>query len=124
MYKNAVRNKWRWLSRRGPCSVEDLWDLSLVDLDSLYKAMNRQIKEMSEDSLLVKASRENETLQAQRAIVKDIVETKLAEADARKNETLKASLRQRLLGIKAEKQNEEYSKMDMDELDAQIEALS
>jgi len=124
MYKNAVRNKWRWLSRRGPCSVEDLWDLSLVDLDSLYKAMNRQIKEMSEDSLLVKASRENETLQAQRAIVKDIVETKLAEAEERESAALKASLKQRLLGIKAEKQNEEYSKMDMDELDAQIEALS
>ena len=51
IFEYAVRNKVRF-PFKGMISVEDLWDLSLTNLDSIYKTLNKQIKQNDEESLL------------------------------------------------------------------------
>lgn len=40
IFEFATRNKVRF-SFKGLISVEDLWDLSLTNLDSIYKELNK-----------------------------------------------------------------------------------
>ena len=81
IFEYATRNKVRF-PFKGMISVEDLWDLSLANLDSIYKTLNKQVKQSEEESLLsTKASVDTE-LEVQIAIVKHIVSVKLTEKEA------------------------------------------
>lgn len=43
LFETATRNKMRF-PFRGMISVEDLWDLSLTNLDSVFKTLNAEAK--------------------------------------------------------------------------------
>ena len=45
---------------RGMINVIDLWDLSLTNLDSVFKALNAEAKKHEEESLLNAKSKEDE----------------------------------------------------------------
>lgn len=51
LFELATRNKMRF-PFRGMISVEDLWDLSLTNLDSVFKILNAEAKKSEEESLL------------------------------------------------------------------------
>src|SRR5574343_149516 len=106
MFEKAVRMKLRW-NYKGVCTVEDLWDLPLKSLDSIFKELNAKHKTQKEESLLSNKSSEDKTLELQIAIVRHIVEVKLAEKEAREQRAEKAEKKQRLLEIIAKKQDEE-----------------
>ena len=78
MFENATRTKMRF-PFKGMISVEDLWDLSVKDLDTIFKTLNAQVKKSQEESLLVTKTEEDEVLSTQIEIVKYIVAVKLAE---------------------------------------------
>ena len=82
MFEVATREKMRF-PFKGMISVEDLWDLSVQNLDKVFKALNYQRKEAQEESLLNVKSSEDEVLDTQIAIVKYIVGVKLEEQAAR-----------------------------------------
>ena len=44
IFEKASRLQLRFASTKGSLSVEDLWGLSLESLDTLAKAVNKQIK--------------------------------------------------------------------------------
>ena len=47
LFETATRNKMRF-PFRGMISVEDLWDLSLTNLDSVFKTLNAEAKKSEE----------------------------------------------------------------------------
>ena len=49
----ATRKKLRF-SYKGSISTEDLWDLSLEELDRIFKGLNAKVKQSQEESLLEK----------------------------------------------------------------------
>lgn len=51
IFEAATKEKYRF-PFKGMISVEDLWDLKLQDLDSVFKALNKQKKQNDEESLL------------------------------------------------------------------------
>lgn len=51
MFEIATRTKMRF-PFKGMISVEDLWDLSVQNLDKVFKTLNSQRKEAQEESLL------------------------------------------------------------------------
>jgi len=104
-------------------SVEDLWDLSLENLDAIFKSLNSQVKESKEDSLLKVKSEANETLDTMIEIVKHIVSVKLAENEARAKIREKREQKQKILSILSEKQDEELHNKSVEELSAMLDTL-
>lgn len=122
IFEKASRLKLRF-AHKGLCSVEDLWDLSLSALDSIYKGLNAQLKQQSEESLLATKSAADEVLSLQIEIVKHIFEVKQAEQLARQSAADKAAQKQKLLGIIAEKQETELRSMSVEDLTKMVESL-
>ena len=123
LFETATRNKMRF-PFRGMISVEDLWDLSLTNLDSVFKTLNAEAKKSEEESLLETKSKENEELSNKIEIVKYIVNIKLEEKKARENARKSAEMKQRLLEIKAKRQDAALENMSDEDLDKMLSELN
>ena len=122
IFEFASRNKVRF-PFKGMISVEDLWDLSLTNLDSIYKTLNKQVKQSEEESLLsTKASVDTE-LEVQIAIVKHIVSVKLAEREAAEKAFAKKAQKQKIMSIIATKQDEALQNSSIDDLKKMLDEL-
>jgi len=122
MFEEAVKLKVRF-NYKGQCSVEDLWDLSVEELDMIFKELNVRLKEQKEESLLEKKTQADKILELQVNIVKYIVKVKLEEQKARENEMLKTARKQKLLGVIAEKQDAKLHDMTIEDLNKLVEDL-
>jgi len=122
LFEKASRAKFRY-PFKGSVSTEDLWDMSVEELDSVYKTLNKQVKVANEESLLSVKKSEDETLASQIEIVKHIVTIKLAEAEDRKNAKAKSEQKQKLFAILAQKQDAELQGKTTAEIQAMIDAL-
>ena len=119
MFQEATRMKLRF-PFRGQATVEDLWDLDVQDLDSLYKVLSRQMRESNEESLLEDRSQGDRELELKVSIVKHIVKVKLAEREAREQRVAQAARKQKILSIIEEKQDAALYNMPLDELHALV----
>lgn len=122
IFEYATRNKVRF-SFRGLISVEDLWDLSLTNLDLIYKELNKQLKHTEEESLLNIKTQEDELLNVQIEIVKHIVSVKLAEKEAREKTSAKKAQKQKIMSIIAAKQDEALQNSSIDDLQKMLDEL-
>ena len=123
LFETATRNKMRF-PFRGMISVEDLWDLSLTNLDSVFKTLNAEAKKSEEESLLETKSKENEELSNKIEIVKYIVNIKLEEKKTRENARKNAEMKPRLLEIKAKRQDAALENMSDEDLDKMLAELN
>ena len=115
IFEYAVRNKVRF-PFRGLISVEDLWDLSLANLDSIYKSLNKQAKQSDEESLLSTKTDVDAELEIKINIVKYIVSTKLEERKARENDTMKKIQKQKIMSAIAAKEDEVLQNSSIEDL--------
>lgn len=122
IFEYAVRNKVRF-PFRGNISVEDLWDLSLTNLDSIYKTLNKQVKQSEEESLLATKSSVDKELEVQIDIVKYIVSVKLAEQETREKESAKKCRKQKIMSIIAAKQDEALQNSSVEDLQKMLDEL-
>lgn len=124
IFEYATREKLRF-PFRGEISVEDLWDLSLTNLDKVYKALNAQAKQNNEASLIsssVKTAEESR-LDAKIEIVRYIFAVKDNEAKARRQEVEKAEKKQKIMSIIARKQDEALESMSAEDLQKMLDEL-
>lgn len=123
LFESATRSKMRF-PFKGMISVEDLWDLSLTNLDSVFKTLNAEAKKSEEESLLNTKSKEDEEVSNKIEIVKYIVSVKLDEKKKREDAKKNAEMRQRLLEIKAKRQDAALENMSDEDLDKALAELS
>lgn len=122
IFEYATRNKVRF-PYKGMISVEDLWDLSVTELDKIFKTLNAQVKQAQEESLLADKTEADELLNIQIEIVRHIVEDKLADAEVlRKAAEVKAQ-KQKIMAIISRKQDENLENMSVDDLTAMLKEL-
>lgn len=123
LFEKAVRKKLRF-PFKGMVTVEDLWDLSVEELDKIYKKLNSQLKAREEESLLDAKSAKDEELELKVNILKYIVETKLEEKEKRKKQAEIARKKQKIMEImesKKEEQLKDKSLEDLQEMMAELE---
>ena len=123
IFEYAVRNKVRF-PFKGVISVEDLWDLSVTNLDSIYKTLNKQVKQSEEESLLTTKTSVDTELEIQIAIVKYIVSVKLEEQDAREKAAAKKAQKQKIMSIIATKEDEALQNSSVDDLRKMLDELN
>lgn len=122
MFEKASRLKLRF-NYKGVCGVEDLWDISLTGLDSIYKQLNNELKQAKEESLLEVRTPADELLALKVDIVKYIFTQKQQEKKDRENALVKADKKRKLLNIIAEKQDSELRNMSIDDLNKLADEL-
>lgn len=115
IFMYATRNKLRF-PFKGMISVEDLWDLKLEDLDSIYKILNKEASKAQEESLLAVKNAEDERTHIKIDIIKYIVSVKQDEAKARSMEAEKSTKRQKIMSILAAKEDAALENMSEEEL--------
>ena len=123
MFEIATRTKMRF-PYKGQISVEDLWDLSVKDLDNIFKTLNAYAKKSQEESLLATKTKEDEVVSVQIEIVKHIVNTKLAEAETAKQSKALKEKKQKIMEIMSAKQDEALHNMSVDELQEMLNSLN
>lgn len=122
IFEQATRKKFRF-PFKGVCTVEDLWDLKLTDLDSIFKALNAQVKQSKEESLLAVKSEEDTVLENKIAIVRYIVSVKQAEAVERLAARDRKVQAEKIKALLAKKDDEALESKSTDELKKMLEEL-
>lgn len=122
MFEYAARNKLRF-PYKGMITAEDLWDLNVRELDTIFKTLNAQVKKAQEESLLETKSKEDEVLSVQIDIVKHIVRIKQDEEAARLFAKERKEKKQKLMELINAKQDEDLHSKSIDELKAMLAEL-
>jgi len=122
LFETAVRTKMRF-PFRGLVSVEDLYDLSVENLDTVFKTLNSQVKRVKEESLLDRQTQEDKVLTMQIEIVKYIVKVKLEEQESRLKAQDQRAKQQKILGILSSKQDEALQNKSIEELTKMLDEL-
>lgn len=122
IFEYATRNKVRF-PFKGMISVEDLWDLSLTNLDSIYKTLNKQVKQSEEESLLSTSANVDTELEVKIAIIKHIVSVKLTEKENAEKAAAKKAQKQKIMSIIATKENEALQNSSIEELNKMLDEL-
>ena len=129
MFEKASRLKLRFDTVQGLVSVEDLWDIPLVNhrgkanLDDIAKYLYKQLKDSDTESFVVKATKKDETLQLKFDLVKHVIEVRLAENEAAALLQTNKEKKQKLLMLIAQKENEALSGTSLEELRAMADSL-
>ena len=123
LFVKATRKKFRF-PFKGMISIEDLWDLNVVNLDTIFKTLNGEAKKAKEDSLLSTKSTEDKELDEKIEIIKYIVSVKLAEADKREKDAAIREEKRRIQEILANKKDEALQKKSVEELEAMLNKLN
>jgi len=119
LFKKATRMKLRF-NFKGQTSVEDLWDLTIQSLNAVYQGLSSEAKALENDSLLEIKSRELETNELKRAIVKYIFSVKTEERKKLEDDAAIAQKRHRIMDIIDQKQYAELANMPIEELEKML----
>ena len=122
LFEVATRERYMF-PFKGMIDVSDLWDLSLTNLDLIFKTLNAEAKKYAEESLLNTKSKEDEEISNKIEIVKYIVNVKLGEKKKREDAKKNSEMRQRLLEIKAKRQDAALENMSDEDLDKMLAEL-
>lgn len=123
-FLKASRAKLRFASGKGFLSVEDLWDLSLESLDTIAKAVNKQLKAETEESFIGKRTTKNTELELQLEILKEVIQIKLEEKDAKAARAERNAKLAQLKELAASKSNEALQGLSLEEVNKMIADLT
>jgi hypothetical protein len=123
MFEVATRSKMRF-PFKGLISVEDLWDLSVENLDSVFKTLNSELKQVKEESLLNTKSKEDKELDTKIELIKYIVGVKLEENAARLMAKEQREKKQKILEILSQKQDESLHGKSIEELQSMLNEIN
>jgi len=130
IFEQASIQKLRFITARGALAVEQLWDLplqskSLFDLDTLAKAVNAELKAVTEDSFVATTvSPAKDELVLKLEILKHIIAVKLAANEERRLAAARAAEREKLVNLLGEKQDEALKELTAEQIAERIKALS
>lgn len=123
IFEIAVREKYTY-NFRGLIKTEDLYDLKLTDLDTIYKGLKSDLAQLGEDSLIDSVDTEaKETINNKIEIVKAVVDYKREVKKNLEEAKSKAETKRRLKDLIAQKKNEELEGKSLDELEAMLATL-
>jgi len=108
---------------RGIISVEDVWDLNVKDLDSIFKTLNSQLKQVKEESLLETRTKEDQELDMKIEIIKYIVKVKLEEENIRLKAKEQKEKKQKIMEILSTKQDQDLQNKTVEELTNMLNEL-
>lgn len=124
IFEKASRKKLRFTSDRGDLTTEQLWDLSLTNLDGIARGVNGRLKAVTEESFIDTTPHPDKprfTLQLD--ILKYLITVKQEEAQAVKDRSERVEKRRKLVEALAAKEDEALTRKSRAQLLKELEAL-
>lgn len=119
-FKLASQQKLRFQTTKGGLSTEQLWDLSIVDLDALAVSLESQYETSGKKSFVVKKSAKDKETKLKFDVALDILNTKVellqAETEAQENK----EHNKKILTIIADKKDESLKGKSVKELEKML----
>ena len=127
LFVEATRAQYRFETKVGLVTVEDLWNLPLTsatkaNLDDVAIKLSRELKATGE-SFVAQKSVKNTELENKLEIVKYVIQVRQEENAAKLAEANKAAQREKLKELIAKKEDESLSSLSLDELKAMAASL-
>jgi len=123
MFEQATKMKLRFSSQRGSLTVEDLWDLSLADLDTIAKSINKNLKASEEESFLVSSSGKDSILELKLDILKHIIKIDQEEIEAKYRAIELHDKKEKIMEIISDKEDKKLKKNSINDLKEMLNEL-
>ena len=120
IYKAASKLKLRFQTTKGTLNVEQLWGLSLAELDALAVSLEQAYKDSKSKSFLDKKSEKDKIIKLRFDIALDVLNTKVEEKEAAKKKAEDKEHDQKILSIIKEKQDEALKGKSIKELEKML----
>jgi len=123
MYKQAIRENYRFQTINGLLTVGQLFTASDEALIELENSLKEEVKTSKKPNRFQKTAVKDKTLKLKLSIVSDIIDTLIEEREyAATVRDIKVE-EQELLALKREKEVEEKKSLSKDEIDARLKEL-
>jgi len=119
-FKQASKEKLRVVTSKGSLSVEQLWDLSINELDTLAVSLNDSYENSKGKSFIEKRTVKDKGLKLQFDVVLEILQTKSEEAEIAKEKSENKARNQKIREIIAQKQDDSLANKSIKELEKMI----
>ena len=104
------------IAQKGLLTVENLWDLSLSELDSLAVELEKAYKMSGKKSFITPKSKKDKEMKLRFDLVLDILNTKVEENEIAREEFETESENQKILEIIKRKQDSELESKSIEDL--------
>jgi len=118
IYKQASQRKLRVETPRGSLTVEQLWDLSVDELDAIAVSFHKQTESLSETTFLASKSTEDKALKLKFDLVLDILNTKVENQERAGKAAETRAHNKKIDELIAAKQESDLSSLSIEELEA------
>lgn len=119
-FKSASQQKLRFQTTKGLLSTEQLWDLSLEELDALAVSLEAEHKESGKKSFLVKTSTKDKTAKLRFDVVLDVLNTKVEERNTAQEAAEVREHNKKIISLISEKQDESLKGKSIKQLEAML----
>ena len=116
LFFNAVKNKYRYPSKRGNLTTEQLFDLSFESLDEIYGELTALLDQMPKKSLLAQRSNADEELREKVDVVEAVFAYKTELRNKAKNMEAKRQQKQKLIDLLEKKKEKALENLSEEEL--------
>lgn len=122
IFELAAKNKFRY-HFKGEITTEDLFDLSVTDLDAIYKNLKKEAEKTGETGLLITHTKEDAICATKMEIVQYIFNQKQQEKADQKAKAEKKLKRQKIMQALYEQQENELKQKSSSELMDMLKTL-
>ena len=119
-FKQASKEKLRFQTSKGQLSTEQLWDLSIEDLDTLAVSLEEQHQTSGKKSFVRKTSAKDKTTKLRFDIVLEVLNTKVEEYNTAQEKAEAKAHNNKILQLIAEKQDESLKGKSVKQLEAML----
>lgn len=122
LFIKATINKYRF-PFKGSITLEDLFDLSLEDLDKVYKVLIEENKKNTSETLLLKQSSTDQIVVDKINLVKYVFAYKENKLNEKLKEKERSQQKEKLIAAIAAKENDELMSKSSEELKIMLDNL-
>lgn len=117
MFKEASRKQLRIKTPKGLLSVEQLWTLTLKELDRTAVALKKQMRDTQEESFLSETTKEDKELKLMFDVTFSVLETLKSEGEAQTKRKETREHNAKIDTLISEKKDSDLRNMSIDELE-------
>jgi hypothetical protein len=123
MFEKAARLKLRFYSNRGALTAEDLWDMSLIELNIMAKAFNKELRAQEEEDFLETENKEVTATKLKFDLVLHVLRTRQVENKAASEAKIRKETKQKILAIIEKKRDGALEEKTEEELLEELKKL-